>query len=218
MKKILCFVFALLLAFGLVACDKGEVQTTPPPAESTTALPAESTTAPQEALDADDFFDQFFDDGYLDDEDFYEKHGMTPNEYFDEDYFKDVPYASLTSLPDVMGYGDRVADEFKLRRELLTEEEKRLYDEFLPYVLSFTPFTVDYRDMDYELDAITHAMNAIKLDYPETWLYFSYGSNLDGTLRDDEGYYGRFVSFGATYFYLEWNKAGIAAFDAKAIE
>ena len=127
------------------------------------------------------------------------------------------PVKSLTKLPKVTQYSDRLDDALKVRRSMLTADEQRLYDQFLPYVLSFTSFTIDYKDMDYELKTLKEALKAIRLDYPETWLYFSDGSDLDMSLKDDNGYYGRFVSYSSTYFSLEWSEEGIERFDKKFV-
>ncbi len=208
MKKIISLALALLMLFGLVACDVGEVQSTEPSVES--------TTAPREFLDADDFFDKFFDDGYLDDEDFYEKHGMTPDEYFGDDYLEEEDFfdkffdddyldvedycekhgmtleeyyfwesveneyyeknkekypESLTSLPAVGAFTDRLTEEQKVFRSLLNEKEKAFYDMFLPYVFTFTPFRVDLREPEYDEESVMRACRAIHRDYPETWLF-----------------------------------------------
>jgi len=124
---------------------------------------------------------------------------------------------SLTKLPEVAQYTDRLDDALKIRRFMLNDFEKRLYDQFLPYVLSYTPFTIDYKDMEYELESLQNALYAIQLDYPETFLYFHHGSDLDAKLLDDDGYYGRFVSYSATYFSLKYTEEAIDAFDKNLV-
>ena len=212
MKRILCFVLALLMMPLLVACDTGEM--------SGTRSSVETTTEPREFLDADDFFDRFFDDGYLDDEDFYEKHGMTPDEYFGDEYLEEEDFfdkffdddyldvedycekydmtpeeyyfwesveneyyerkkekypESLTSLPAVGAFIDRLTEDQKVFRSLLTEEEKAFYDMLLPYAFTYTSFRFDLREPEYEWETIRRACRAIHRDYPEAWLFFYYG-------------------------------------------
>lgn len=121
---------------------------------------------------------------------------------------------SLTKLPAVAKYNDRLDETFKIRRSMLNKTEKRLYDKFLPYVLSYTPFTIDYRDMNYELDTLQTALNAIRYDYPETWLYFAEGT--EEVTISGEDYY----THGSKYFTLDgmlgdFNKKAVVDYISK---
>lgn len=116
-------------------------------------------------------------------------------------------YHSLTSLPAVGEYTDRLGDSFKVRRSMLNDVEKQLYDQFLPYVLSYTPFSVDYRDMDYDVESLMIALKAIRNDYPETWMYFADGTGFDN-------FTGNSVSHGSMYYNINrWYLLGREEFD-----
>lgn len=97
-------------------------------------------------------------------------------------------------------------ERIKIRRSMLTDVEQQLYDRYLPDVLSFTPFTVRYEEMDYELESLQNALYAIRVDHPQTWMYFSDGSDYDTSVHD-------YVSYSAIYFFLKFTDESIATFD-----
>lgn len=104
----------------------------------------------------------------------------------------------------VIEYSDRLRDEFKSYRSMLNDKKKALYDQLLPYVLSYTPFTISVINKDYDLDDVFAAAQAIRFDYPETWLYFS-------TATDRAG--DRIVSYSSTYFSVNYTMENIENFD-----
>ena len=129
---------------------------------------------------------------------------------------EDNPTNSRTKLPKVSEYTDRLDDTLKVRRSMLNNTEKQLYDKLLPYVLSYTPFTIDYKDMGYKLESLQKALNAIRHDYPEIWLYFTLGLDMVTVERDGE--YGvDVVSCSSRYFYLEYTKENMENFNKKNI-
>ena len=122
-----------------------------------------------------------------------------------------------TGEPLELEYTDRREGQLKIRRSMLKDREKELYDQFLPYVLSYTPFVIDCKDMDYDIETLQRALMAIRYDYPETWLYFTDGANFDFshyTGGDSSDY---IVSYGSTYFALVWSEEGIANFDKAVV-
>ena len=104
----------------------------------------------------------------------------------------------------VIEYTDRLSDEFKSYRSMLDDSNKVLYDMILPYVLSYTPFTISVINKDYDLDDIFAAAQSIRFDYPETWLYF-------GTSTDRAG--DRIVSYSSMYFSVKYTMENIENFD-----
>lgn len=122
-----------------------------------------------------------------------------------------------TGEPAELEYTDRREGQPKIRRSMLKERERELYDQFLPYVLSYTPFVIDCKDMDYEIETLQRALTAIRYDYPETWLYFSDGANFDFShyTGDDSSDY--IVSYGSMYFSLVWSEEGIANFNKAVV-
>ncbi len=70
-------------------------------------------------------------------------------------------------------YTDRLPQDFKFYRESLGSVQKEMYDKYLPYVLSYTPFYVDFgRATDYQW--LKNVIGAIRADYPETAFYFEF--------------------------------------------
>jgi len=74
---------------------------------------------------------------------------------------------------------DVLSENPKVRRSMLNDDEKEIYDKYLPYALSYTPFEFNYINEGYDMDSVHNALYSIWLDYPETWLYFGWGFESD---------------------------------------
>lgn len=61
--------------------------------------------------------------------------------------------------------------DLKGQRSRLNEKEKAIYDEYLPKILEFKSFTVDFDKVNYEVETFNSVIDAIFGDYPETRLY-----------------------------------------------
>ncbi len=111
---------------------------------------------------------------------------------------------NFTNLPTVGTYSDRLPLELKANRQALSEKEKHLYDRFLPFVLSYTEFSIDLKDFkDFKIEELERALRFIHYDYPETWMYISecYKDLMSVKVRD--GYYeNQFFSYGIECFQI----------------
>lgn len=114
--------------------------------------------------------------------------------------------------PEDIEYTDRLPDAFKIDRSLLSPIEQELYDRYLPYVLSMTPFVVYYDDMTYDVSCLYNALSAIRKDYPETWLYFADEGIFDFNKRDENGI-PQFVAHGSWYYNHAFTDEPMDSFD-----
>ncbi len=127
----------------------------------------------------------------------------------------DVPelifVGEYSNMPEVERYTDRLPDELKLYRSMLTEAQKRVYDLILPYVLTYTSFVIDAKDVErngFTSDDLFDATRAILEDYPETWIYWSPGYRDFGPeIRLPDGTYTcEYLSFGCRFLSLHDGK------------
>lgn len=57
------------------------------------------------------------------------------------------------------------------QRSRLSNDEKAIYDEYLPKIQKFETFEINFDEVDYEVDTFDRVIDAIFGDYPETRLY-----------------------------------------------
>jgi len=196
MKKFLCILMIMILSASVFACRQEEKNN-----NSNLDDKTQTDSSITSGFDETNSYDEP-EDTYNEEEKDYTA-GSTP---------------SLTKLPKITHYTDRLDNSLKGKRSLLNSTEKELYDKFLPYVLSYTPFTIDYREMkNYNMETLSKAIRAICWDYPETWLYFTSGSNYGTIIVDGERHSG-YISYGSHYFYRKWSDEGITNFSKEKID
>ena len=101
---------------------------------------------------------------------------------------------------------------------MLNELERSLYDKYLPYVLSYTPFKVYPHEMNYDAETLYNALEAIEHDYPETRLYFATDVEYDLENWDFESDISNYILYySSAYFYLEWSEEGRESFNKEDI-
>ncbi len=116
-----------------------------------------------------------------------------------------------TELPRSYPCTDRLPDHLKGCRSMLTEQEKELYDMFLPYFLSYTPFKLDLSHIEpYANEELFHALRAIMMDYPESWLCFNYGHS--------DLHQGEFSSFSGQFYNLDFFLMNKEPFDVFLVQ
>ena len=115
-------------------------------------------------------------------------------------------------------YTDRLSDNLKGGRSMLNSVEKEIYDEMLPYVLSYTPYKVDFRNEDYSYKSFSKATRAIYQDYPETWLYYSEEYEYDIDSCDEYGNPSIVYTGASCYFTIQYTWENIENFDKSAVD
>ena len=115
-------------------------------------------------------------------------------------------------------FENRVANNPKIHRSVLEESEKEIYDEFLPKVLTYTPYTVDFSESGISYDSFLKVNDAIMDDFPETWLYYSETYEYDVDSCDEEGNPSVFYSGTACYFTLRFTSENIKNFDKNTVD
>lgn len=110
-------------------------------------------------------------------------------------------------------YETRLTANPKIHRSLLSENEQEFYNRYLPRILAFKQFSVDFRTDGITYEEFLNVNNAIMADYPETWLYYSHSYEYDPASCDSEGNPSVFYGSSACYFNLRFTTENIANFD-----
>ncbi len=122
-------------------------------------------------------------------------------------FWLESPSPSLTYFPSTPDYVDRLPDDMKANRLRQNDCVKKVYDRMLPYVLTYTNFSIALDDMVHKEQVYFNAAEAIRQDYPETWMYFS------------SGYHIITESYGSKYYNLyEQHTKHFKSFDAVATD
>lgn len=82
-----------------------------------------------------------------------------------------VPTTSAETEPELL--------EREYYRSLLTDREKKLYDEWLKKIFNYETIFIDYATADFTYDETCNVTHAMRKDYPEFWLYMAESYDYD---------------------------------------